>query len=275
MKSMAPTVWISSHTRTHLPHRMHLAGSRTIDGLDDVHARTRARPPNSAAAARPVPRPALQLAVAAAHAVQAVVGVIGQQQFDDASCGRRRRGASASAPSCRRHREGAARHQAALAFDLDHAHAAGAAGGSPSKWHSVGTRDARAPHAAEHLSPFCASTVRPLTSIVIMISRHAVGGRGTHRIAQSPLDLRLSHRVEPADLDARSAARCTCSAITWCGLLSVPTIASPGISSRTPRSPCTGLVVDRVSEQFGARPAPGSAGRRCAPRTRRGTSAAC
>ena len=34
MKSMAPTPWISSQTRTHLPQRMHLAGSRTIDGLE-------------------------------------------------------------------------------------------------------------------------------------------------------------------------------------------------------------------------------------------------
>ena len=33
MKSIAPTVWISSQTRTHLPQRMHLAGSRTIEGL--------------------------------------------------------------------------------------------------------------------------------------------------------------------------------------------------------------------------------------------------
>ena len=33
MKSIAPTACTSSHTRTHLPHRMHFAGSRTIDGL--------------------------------------------------------------------------------------------------------------------------------------------------------------------------------------------------------------------------------------------------
>ena len=33
-KSIAETPWISSQTRTHRPHRMHLAGSRTIDGLE-------------------------------------------------------------------------------------------------------------------------------------------------------------------------------------------------------------------------------------------------
>ena len=34
MKSMADTPWTSSHTRTHLPHRMHFSGSRTIAGLE-------------------------------------------------------------------------------------------------------------------------------------------------------------------------------------------------------------------------------------------------
>ncbi len=31
---MAQTPWISSQTRTHLPHRMHFSGSRTMDGLE-------------------------------------------------------------------------------------------------------------------------------------------------------------------------------------------------------------------------------------------------
>ncbi|MDR3673454.1 MAG: hypothetical protein P4L36_21595 [Holophaga sp.] len=34
MKSMAATPWISSHTRTHLPHRMHFSGSRMMAGLE-------------------------------------------------------------------------------------------------------------------------------------------------------------------------------------------------------------------------------------------------
>ncbi len=34
MKSIAATPWISSHTRTHLPHRMHFSGSRMIEGLE-------------------------------------------------------------------------------------------------------------------------------------------------------------------------------------------------------------------------------------------------
>ncbi len=33
-KSMALTPCTSSQMRTHRPHRMHLAGSRTIDGLE-------------------------------------------------------------------------------------------------------------------------------------------------------------------------------------------------------------------------------------------------
>jgi len=59
MKLMAETPWISSQTRTHLPQRMHLAGSRMIDGLDrstlwstGVPPKRRCWTPSSAARAR-------------------------------------------------------------------------------------------------------------------------------------------------------------------------------------------------------------------------------
>ena len=112
MKSMAPTVWISSHTRTHLPHRMHLAGSRTIDGLATSICARRPAAEVAAPTHAELLRQRLQLAVAAARAVEAVVRVVGEQQLDErlARVDRARR--VRPHLHARRHREGAARHEA-------------------------------------------------------------------------------------------------------------------------------------------------------------------
>jgi len=70
-----------SHTRTHLPHRMHFAGSRTIDGWPRPCA-----PASGAEVVAPadaeVRRETLQLALGVPRTVQAVVRVIGEEQFD-------------------------------------------------------------------------------------------------------------------------------------------------------------------------------------------------
>ena len=65
------------------------------------------------------------------------------------------------------------------------------------------------------------------------------------------------------------------SGMTWCGLLSVPTIASDGHFFTHTAQPLHLRRVDLVEEQFARTPSPGTGGRRRAPRTRRGTSAAC
>ena len=128
MKSMAATRWISSHTRTHLPQRMHLAGSRTIEGLEVSSV-----VPRAVAGETPLPDAQLlgqllQLAVAVAAAIQAVVGMVGQQQLDDGFAGLHGPGRMRADFHAVGDRKGTTRHQAALAFDLDDAHAAGAGG---------------------------------------------------------------------------------------------------------------------------------------------------
>ncbi len=47
MKSMAETPWTSSHTRTHLPQRMHFSGSRTMEGLEMSFSLRLRRPRNT------------------------------------------------------------------------------------------------------------------------------------------------------------------------------------------------------------------------------------
>ena len=129
MKSMAATPWTSSQTRTHLPHRMHLAGSRTIDGLD-MSRKWRLFSP-----AIP-PLPHAQLARPASCSWQLPL----RTQYRQSSGWLASSSSTIVLPGLHRpgrmrldlhavgDREGAAGHQSALAFDLDHAHPAGAAG---------------------------------------------------------------------------------------------------------------------------------------------------
>ena len=67
----------------------------------------------------------LQFAVAVADTVQAIVGVIGQQQLDDGLAGLDRTGGMRLDLHAVGDREGTARHQGPLTFDLDGAHPAG------------------------------------------------------------------------------------------------------------------------------------------------------
>ena len=128
MKSMAATPWISSHIRTHLPQRMHLPGSRTIEGLEVSRkcrvrspAKRRCRTPNSSARL-------CSWQVPLREQYEAVVGMVGQQQFDDGLAGLHGAGRMRADLHALGHGKGATGHQAALPLDLHDAHAAGAAG---------------------------------------------------------------------------------------------------------------------------------------------------
>ena len=97
----------------------------------------------------------LQLAVAVADAIQAVVGMVGQQQFDDRLAGLDGAGRVGLDLHAVGRGKGAARHQAPLAFDLDHAHAAGAGGREAVDVAERGHLDARPPQRGQqHLALF-------------------------------------------------------------------------------------------------------------------------
>jgi len=71
----------------------------------------------------------LQLAVAVPRTVEAVVRMIGQEQFDDRAPRLHRPGRMGLHLHAAGHGKGTTGHQAALALDFHNAHAAGAAGG--------------------------------------------------------------------------------------------------------------------------------------------------
>ncbi len=156
----------------------------------------------SGAGARPAPAASpcsSQLAVA--HAVEAVVGMVGQQQLDD----RLARAHGARRVRLDLHplgdREGAARHQVALALDLHHAHAAGAGGQQAlhvAEGRHAGSRAAAARQQDRRRRSALRSS-RPLTSIVTV----------HHRFPSRP----SSPRRTVQTVDAAAAARCTCLAM--------------------------------------------------------------
>ena len=131
---------------------MHLAGSRTIEGLE-----VSSGVPRALAGEAPLPDAQLlgqllQLAIAVADAVEAVVGMIGQQQFDDRLAGLHGAGRMRADLHAVGDGKGATGHQAALAFDLDDAHAAGAAGGQPVEVAERRHLDGRAPQRRQEAS---------------------------------------------------------------------------------------------------------------------------
>ena len=187
MKSIAATPWISSQTRTQLPQRMHLAGSRTMRRAGDVQPmigssspRKRRSPDAQFLGQR------LQLAVAVAHAVEAVVRMVGQQQLDDGLARLDRPGRMRLDLHALGHRAGAAGNEAALALDLHDAHAAGAGGGQPFDVAERGNVDPRPPQRRqEHLA------LLGLDGPVVDFDRN-------HRSLRARVDRSYSFCVDPA-----------------------------------------------------------------------------
>ena len=95
-KSMAETPWTSSQTRTHLPHRMHFSGSRSMRRAEMSFSRLFLAPRNRRVAHAVLLGQLGKLAIAAADAVEAVVRVVGEQQLDDRPPRRHHRSASCS-----------------------------------------------------------------------------------------------------------------------------------------------------------------------------------
>ena len=227
---------------------MHLAGSRTIDGLDDVHgvpacgspAKRRWRTPSSSASVCSSQLPLRD-------AVEAVVGVVGQQQLDDRLAGVDRARRVGPDLHARGHREGAARHEAALALDLDHAHAAGAARRQAVEVAERGDRDARAPQRRQERL----AVLRVDRSAVDFDRDHSVSVRRSAvdgRLARCPLSAwtpvvhcqpSRRHGVEVADVHAGAAADALLRDDVVRALRACRRSPRPGTSSRTACSPCT------------------------------------
>jgi len=81
-KSMAETPWTSSQTRTHLPQRMHFSGRAGCSGRDVLLALVLLAPEPARAHAVLLGEIG-ELAIAAADAVETVIRMVGEQEFDD------------------------------------------------------------------------------------------------------------------------------------------------------------------------------------------------
>ena len=168
MKSMAETCWTSSQIRTHLLQRMHLAGSRTIEGLEASSvcrvrspAKRRLRTPNSSARSCNSQLPlrtqyrqssgwlassSSMIVLRAWTARGECVRIFMPSAAGKAQLGTRPRWPSTSTTHIR---------QAPV-------------GVRPSMWQSVGTLMPARRSAVSSISPFSAQTLRPLTSMLIM-----------------------------------------------------------------------------------------------------------
>ncbi len=217
-------------------------------------------------------------------AVQAVVRVVGEQQLDERPArvdGARRVGLDLHAGG---RRERAARHEAALALDLDHAHPAGAARRQALEVAQRGNLDARPSRRREQRLAVLRLD-RPAVHLDVV--DHRVVSRVAVPLSDRSLTLTLACSSRPARVPSQCTSTASrlhasthvpqamhCSGMMWCGLFGAPTIASDGHFLTQSRSPCTASRRSRRRAVRGT-PSRGTGGRRRAPRTRRGTSAAC
>ncbi len=214
----------------------------------------------------------LQLAIAAADTKEAVVRMIGQQQFDDGAArfDHARRMCLDLQPVT--HRKGTAGDQVRHLLDLDHAHPAGAAGRQAFHVAERGDRQAVPPHAGEQ----CIVGLGFEHSVVHFYRESCVdtvlfrGPCGCHTVA---LELYcLIDGVQLADVEAAATADALVEVdVVRVLARSEDRFGRAFLDAR--RAALAEFGIDAVGHQFGSRRRPGTCVGTSALRIRRGTSA--